>query len=399
MAAVDSTVLSEIPEYTDWDSLRARVKKRLEQIEKAVPQDVGNRFDRIIYPEVDWVDLLRLYHSVPFHAAAIQVKAKIVAGLGFEAPPEVEKWLEDATVNETVIDFLVRLALDLEIFGNAYVEVAYNAGGKPEKIQYVPAWTMYVKITKEDGTDWKYVQSVDLRDVEFGRFDPQQSLPLKSALLHIRRHSPLSYYYGYPEYLAALQSLEMERYIKRFHTAFFKNNAEVSKAVIFEGAKLTKAEMQTVASQFKRAQGVDNAHRLIILSHDNPNVKIRIERLSVDQKDFSFEKLYKATREEILAIHHVPPRILSLVEPGHLGGGSEAEAQMEIFKRITIRPRQRLIEEGIKRLLKAAGLPPQFRLLNFDEAIPTSKSAVETVKKSDEEEAILREIEEWLSSA
>jgi hypothetical protein len=130
------------------------------------------------------------------------------------------------------------------------------------------------------------------------------------------------------------------------------------------GAEFSEEVENTIRSGFEKLKGVENAHKTMLLSVPFPKdeAEIKFEKLMVDLKDLPFEKLSQATREEILAAHGVPPRLVGIVTAGQLGGGSEMEGQMLSFIEMKVRPRMVYLENRVKLLLRDAGLPEEFKL-------------------------------------
>ncbi len=329
-----------------------RVEKRKSKLED---------WEGIIYPPVSFYEIMNLSFSNAYHQACIRVKVDATVRVGIEADKKTMGILENITPEDSFLALMEKVAYDLELFGNAFLEAKFDFSGKPTALYHVPAQTMAILI---EGENLFYVQEPAIGEpIRFLPFDASSPPKGDSAILHLKFYSPLSYFWGMPTWLSALESLRMEQNIKLFHTSFFKHNAVPSMAVIAEEVGFEENAAKKLKAEFSRIAGVENAHKVIII--DVPRGRIRFEKLLTDQKDFSFENLYKAAREEILAAHAVPPRLVGIVSPGHLGGGSEAEVQMKLFKEITIKSRQRYMESKLNPIVQMAG-GDAFRFKPFD---------------------------------
>jgi phage portal protein len=80
-----------------------------------------------------------------------------------------------------------------------------------------------------------------------------------------------------------------------------------------------------------------------VLTANGENAKVRIEDLS-KVEDISFEKLKNLNRDEIIAAHGVPPRMMGIINASQLGGGGEVAQQLHSFNELTIIPKQKQIE-------------------------------------------------------
>ena len=133
-------------------------------------------------------------------------------------------------------------------------------------------------------------------------------------------------------------------------------------AVVLEGAEFDAETESRLKAGFDNMKGVDNAFRTLLLSIPFENATIKFEKLMADFKDMPFDKLTQATREEILAAHGTPPRLVGIITAGSLGGESEADAQLRNFVETKIKPRIKYLERRVKLLLRDAGLPEEFEL-------------------------------------
>ncbi|MEG1913309.1 MAG: hypothetical protein RR091_12585, partial [Cloacibacillus sp.] len=140
---------------------------------------------------------------------------------------------------------------------------------------------------------------------------------------------------------------------------------------------------------FENMKGVNNAFRTLLLSIPFEGATIKFEKLMADFKDMPFDKLTQATREEILAAHGTPPRLVGIVTAGSLGGESEADAQLRNFVETKIKPRMKYLERRVGLLLRDAGLPEEFELKGI---CPELKEAEGEKKDPEAGTAILAKI-------
>lgn len=71
---------------------------------------------------------------------------------------------------------------------------------------------------------------------------------------------------------------------------------------------------------------------------------LSVSALRHTKKYLSFEKLKNLNRDEIIAAHGVPPRMIGVMSAGTLGGGGELIGQLHSFNELTIIPKQEQIE-------------------------------------------------------
>jgi HK97 family phage portal protein len=256
--------------------------------------------------------LLEFFYLNAYHRRAVSLKANLLSNIDDNAR------LESAT-NGDPKRFLEGFILNLELYGNAFLEVAKNS------LYLLPS--NQARIDK-DRRVWQYLSN--------------KKIELEGR--HLAYYSPRSRFYGEPDYLAALPALVNISKIDAFNSAFFDNSARADKAIVFEGGEPSEEQMRAFADFFGSSfRGYQNAHKTLIISSGGENSKVRIEDLSkID--DLSFEKLRVNARDEIIAAHGVPPRLVGVMSAGQLGGGGELIGQLHAFNELTIVPKQETIE-------------------------------------------------------
>ncbi len=335
----------------------------------------------VVYPPLPLSQILSLTYSNAFHTQCIALKADMVVGLDYKAPKVAERFLESLSQQEAFLELLHKAVWDWECMGNGYFEVARSRKGQIGELYHVHAQTVFADVrgNKLNG----YVQEVT-NTVPFSPFGARDG---RNELFPFRRYSPLSTWYGLPEWIAALEALRLDQEKKTFYAAFFKNFAVPSLAVILTGAEFDEATETTIRDAFGQVKGADNAHRTMLLSVPFEDAKISFERLTADLKDLPFDKLSQSSREEILAAHGVPPRLVGIVTAGQLGGGSEMAGQMMSFVEMKVKPRMRYVENRVRMLLRDQGLPEEFELQGItpslsSEGEPEAEATIQSVLKS-----------------
>ncbi|WP_297961999.1 phage portal protein [uncultured Campylobacter sp.] len=267
--------------------------------------------DGIIEPFCAPEHLLGLFYANTYHRRAIQLKASLLSNV------------QDGEALEgmagTPKDFLYAFILNLEIFGNAYLEIAGR--------------NLYILPSVEARVD----KNKEVFQVKNGR-----KIALNARQLAY--YSPMSRYYGEPDYLGALLAIMTNQKADSFNNAFFENSARADTAIIFENSEPDEAQLNAFRDFFGvNFKGHQKAHKTLVLTANGENAKVRIEDLS-KVEDISFEKLKNLNRDEIIAAHGVPPRMMGIINASQLGGGGEVAQQLHSFNELTIIPKQKQIE-------------------------------------------------------
>lgn len=338
------------------DVIKMPVLEPILKAQEAAPME-GEAFTGICYPPLALNTILDLAYSNAFHTQCIALKSEMSVGMEYEAPKQVEDYLESLAVEQdSFLDLLHMVAWDWECLGNGYLEVARDRTGRISELYHVHGQTVYA--STEGNKLREYVQWLDT-SIPFSVFGDKGE---RNELLHFKRYTPFSTWYGLPEWVACLEALRLDQEKKTFYAAFFKNFAVPSLAVVLEGAEFDAETERKLQEGFSQMKGNENAFRTLLLSIPMTDAKVKFERLMADFKDMPFDKLSQVTREEILAAHGVPPRLVGIVTAGALGGGDEAQTQLNNFLKTKIQPRTKYLERRVKRILRDAGLPEEFTL-------------------------------------
>lgn len=287
----------------------------------------------LIEPFFDFRNTLMCYYENTYHRRCIMTKANILSQI---EESDLQNFLTDSDPKS----FLYALMIQLEIFGNAFIEKA----GKSK-------FAMYLLPTHEARL---------LLNGEIVQFKNGAKNKLEG--FHTKYYSPFSRHYGEPDYMAAVRKLNTEGKIDRFNDVFFENNAMPNFAIMFENAEPTKEQLEAFQQFFSNSfKGFMNAHRTLVMSAnsmntENPNARVRMEDLN-RVNDMSFEKFKLLNREEIIAAHNMPPRLVGIMSSGQLGGQSELIMQLHQFNELEVKPKIEKLEYffesiGVKLRLK-----------------------------------------------
>lgn len=285
--------------------------------------------------------LAMLFRASAEHARAITLKAEGAFGSGLVGTGAATL---DAICDGGASDLFTGLGMDLECYGNAFMQVVQGSGGRPAQLRRLPSLTMsryrggFLQRTPRPDGSRKIVT-----------FGPDE-------ILHLREPCVQGRAYALPSWIGAEGMLELTRAAVAYNARFFSNSAMPEYAVIFEGTVPSEAQKAMIRSFFRQDfQGLENAHRTLLLHHAEGQ-KVTFKQLTADSKDGDFLKLLDAARDRIVTAHGVPPRMLGIVAAGQLGGGGEVTGQMFIFEHLTLSPRRRRMMGRLSPILAKLGL-------------------------------------------
>lgn len=337
---------------------------------------------RLVPPPYNLDYLAKLLEINPAHNAAVNAKAVNIAGLGYDIveSPEtqltierlqgkktelekltlqikkkkiqlsqaLEEWNDDDEFNE----ILVEVWTDVEAMGNGYLEIGRNRNGKIGYIGHIPGNTIRVRGDR-DG----FIQVTGNKYVYFRNYgDETTENPLgndenPNELMHFKKYSPKSTYYGVPPIVAALYAINGDYFAKAYNLDFFENKAVPRYAFITKGVRLSgEAELKLINYFKNDLKGKHHGTLYIPLPASmNQNVDAKFEAIENRPQEQSFIDYIKDSRLEILVTHRVPPSKVGIYDNTNLAISRDAD---KTFKEQVIKPEQRRLEKKINKLFK-----------------------------------------------
>lgn len=287
--------------------------------------------------------LMTLYRASAEHGRAINVKAQSAFGGGLigDRADRIAALCDKGTA-----DLFVSLGMDLETYGNAFLQVIRNSRKGIAGLRRLPAITM--SRFRAGFLQRETLPNGDTRKITF----------TPDEILHLRVPCPAGGRYALPEWIGVEGMLELARAAIAYNAKFFSNNAIPEHAVIFKGSTPTAAQKEAIAGFFRHEyKGFENSHRTLLL-HIGEEGEVDFKRLTADVKDADFLKLIDAARDRIPIAHGVPPRMLGIVSAGALGGAGEVAGQLFTFELLTLRPKRRAVLDQLRPILAELGLRP-----------------------------------------
>ena len=336
--------------------------------DKPASQQITNTTwsDDVIAPPYNLGKLLAWQEKSVVHAACIRTKMQDAVGIGWylEADEDAEVQPDKAddkdykTLNtffkkvnpdEDFTMMIKKVFQDFEANGNGYIEVARNADLKPSGLFHVNSGEVRWAITKD-----KLCQVIGENKVWFKLFGDERILDKKTGvfseasdnpaneIIPITQYTYLSTQYGLPEWLPAIWHMFGDVKEIEYNIDFFLNFGIPAYAVIVEGQGEMNQELKDeILKYFETTlKGTGSQHKTLTLNSPT-GVKIRFEKLSVDEKDSSFRGYHEDNAQAIMTAHGVPPYRINIVKTGQLGG-DVAKDMDRIYLDSTINPKQEL---------------------------------------------------------
>ena len=265
---------------------------------------------------------------------------------------ELGSWLEDLNDEDSLTKTLEKVVTDMQATGNGYLEVGRTTAGKIGYLGHIPSTTMRVRRLR-DG----YIQVIAGTVVYFRNFgatnpNPVTDDPRPNEIIHLKEYSPLNTYYGVPDIVAAMTSLQGDLMAARYNIDYFENKAVPRYIITVKGAKLTP-EAEDKLFRFFQTGLKGQSHRTLYipLPGDSEGSKIEFEMHAVENgvQEASFGQYRKQNRDDILMAHQVPLSKLGGVDTSALAA---AMAQDRTFRDQVAKPLQEYVEKAVNRIVK-----------------------------------------------
>ena len=351
---------------------------------KLDPLDLtGYSLFQIVQPPFNMLYLAQLYDVSPYHHSAVNAKAANVVGLGYkfeetwattkkvedamDNPKKLDKIrsrIEDAKVqmreyfeglnsDDSFIENMKKVYVDLESTGNAFLEVGRTTNGKIGYLGHIPVTTMRIR-RHRDG----FVQVVYNRYTFFRNFGDTETPdqigtdPQPNEVIHFKIFTPSNTYYGVPDILSAKNAVAGDEFAQRYNLDYFENKAVPRYIITVKNAKLTADSERKLLEFFQTGLRGRN-HRTLYIplpsDGENSRVEFNMEAIEAGMQDASFKNYAIENRDRILIAHRVPISKIGMPAGVNLASAKDAD---KTFKEQVCRPRQEELEFKINLIVK-----------------------------------------------
>ena len=230
--------------------------------------------------------------------------------------------------------------------------------------------------TYKYSTDWSDNQAA--KD-SIHTFSPEYANDFPTQILYIKPFSPGSFYYPKPDYIGALNYVELEKEIGIYHINNIHNGLSPSFSIHFKNGIPPIEERNQIRNDIEaQMTGAKGAGKVWITYSDLPEQKPDFEPIPLSDADKQYQFLSEEVTSKIMIGHRVTnPMMFGVMVPGKLGGGTEMLASGDMFLEQVILPMREIIDEALESILTASGLDPQIMKVLTDSEVSTVEKVVE----------------------
>jgi DNA-binding MarR family transcriptional regulator len=324
--------------------------------------------------------LLDLFNKSAKHNAIIRGKVNYIVGNGWAGE---EALVKKVNREESLNDLTKKVALDLELFGGAYIQVIWSVMGE----QVAELWHCdYTKIrTNKDNTqfwykdDWKVTRNQEKAEI-YNAFNPKN--PVGVQILYVKEYRPGMNVYSLPGYFGALNYIESDVEVSKHVLGNAQTGFSASKLITLPNGEPSPDEKRAVSRQFDNMYtGADGKKYLLAFVNDATRKPIVDDLGASDLTKEDFGRVDELIQNNIFSGHQITsPDLFGIAVPGQLGNRQQMRDSYEIFNNTYIRYKQMQLEGVFNMLGQYAGVTEELMLQATDPiGIDFSESIIKEV--------------------
>jgi hypothetical protein len=324
--------------------------------------------------------LLDLFNKSAKHNAIIRGKVNYIVGNGWAGEQAI---VQKVNREETLNDLTKKVALDLELFGGAYIQVIWSVmGGQVAELWHCD----YTKIrTNKDNTqfwykdDWKATRNQEKAEI-YNAFNPAN--PQGVQILYVKEYRPGMNVYSLPGYFGALNYIESDVEVSKHVLGNAQTGFSASKLITLPNGEPSPDEKRAVSRQFDNMYtGADGKKYLLAFVNDATRKPIVDDLGASDLTKEDFGRVDELIQTNIFSGHQITsPDLFGIAMPGQLGNRQQMRDSYEIFNNTYVRYKQMQIEGVFNMLGQYAGVTEELKLQPVDPiGIDFSESVIKEV--------------------
>lgn len=302
-------------------------------------------------------ELSELSRSASTHRAILSTKTTFSVGEGLRTSNKnLQGILEDVNIyGESMDDVAKKVFADYWKLGNGYMEVVIGRG--------------YLNFFHQDGTtarvhkdgkhillhpDWEHARQYpdDLRKIpKYPEYKEENGGAIFRTIIHFSDYESTYYYYGMPDYCAALDHIKIANQIGVYNLTRFKNGFMPS-AIVELNADMGEDEAQDfIDDAVEKLTGAGDNSKILFIAKNGDGDATNVNIIN-DTSDGSFMELQKITNDNIISAHRWNPALSGIQVAGQLGNNQQILTAYDIAMSTVIKEPQQMFLKILKKILK-----------------------------------------------
>ena len=310
--------------------------------------------------------LIDLYHGSPTNNSCIKGISDLIFGQGLEVVRgdrhlagyvEFKQLFRDEDIRKVV--------MDLKMLGQCALHLVKSKDRKKYvRAYHWPIQTLRPEKCNEDGDIEKWYYCADWANLKRGQ-QPKQFASFgfdkndNESILVIRPYSTGNYYFSPVDYQGGTQYAELEGEIANYHINNIKNGMAPSMLINFNNGQPPQETRDMVESKIAaKFQGSSNTGKWIVSWNESKDTAADITPVQLSDAHNQYQFLSTECIQKVMMAHRVvSPMLLGIKDQSGLGNNAdEIKTASILMDNMVIRPFQRVIIEGISKVLNANGI-------------------------------------------
>ena len=307
-----------------------------------------------IYPN----DLAKRARRSSTHSSIVNQKLTFTIGKGFiytdskgdnvefkDLPTDFQEWLREVNTEGDSINTLFKdLAHNFIITGQCYPHVKKSTNDTYVSIFNVDATTVRKGKDKKKAFISNFWRDIGLSSHPTKEFPVNGNVSFynrtnqKEYIVHILRKYPEFNFYGLPDYVGALDWIDIEYRMAKYNIDKFDNGFFPSVLMQMFGEVPDGMNAQQYVSAIKsKFTGEGNNDKFMVELLDSPEQAAKVIEFA-RERDGEFMDLSKLAVNNIITAHRITPSLAGLETPGKLGGNDQLRLEYDKFMNSVIIP-------------------------------------------------------------
>lgn len=150
--------------------------------------------------------------------------------------------------------------------------------------------------------------------------------------------------YSLPQYLSALNSTWVNEAATLFSSKYYHIGTHANYILYMTDAAQSSSDVDRMRQAIRDTKGLGNFRNLFMYAQNGKPDGIKILPLSEVATKDDFFNIKKASRDDLLSAHRVPPQMMSII-PDNSGGFGDAVKASQVFVRNELTPLQERMKE------------------------------------------------------
>ncbi len=305
--------------------------------------------------------IISLYDTSAINATCINAIKDGIVGEGI-----IEYGTENInTDGETIDEVFNKIALDFTLFGGYAMNVIWNKEGtRIAEMYHLPFANVRSAIPDDEDQITSYFYSSDwsairkYKPVEYAAFDVTNNKgDNASQIYYCKSYQPGQDVYPLPPYVSAMNDIQLDARIARFHNANISNGLSPSMFIQFRNGIPNPEERADIYREIENTfTGEENAGRFF-LGFSRPGEEMEVTPIESANDDY-YLLVDARTVSRILTAHRITsPKLLGVVDAsGFSSNADEIITAYSHFMNSVVRPKQTKVIDTFGYLLNLYGL-------------------------------------------